>query len=235
MIWFATIIIMIVIFAFCLENLAANFSKLAKTEIDLSGLPAVPKIDVVNIDEGIQKSKEIINDYISASNTQLRELGDKYIADNNILDDDGFSTLKFKDAKQKEGNIILTYEHYYKDVLVLDGGLILSVDPNKNISILRNGIKKGISLPVDPIISAKSASELATKKLDDGAYEFKEARLAIAGYDGKFYLVWKTTFARGENGDTKEILIGATHGNVIINELLAEDRAAINQTSNITQ
>lgn len=217
------------VFCIWLASTGSSLSQLGSGGVDLSQLPAFPQLEPINLDEALQKSGEALDDYEKTSNAAWQERGSKYVAEQDVLAGDDFSTLKLAEVRKEEGAVILRYEHYYKEVPVLGSGLVLAADAkSEEISTREDNLKRGINLAVDPAISAKDAAALASKNTD-GNYAFSEAQLAIAEYEDNFYLVWKTVF-RAEAGEEKTILVGAQHGGII-----PGDSTGGNQASNMTE
>lgn len=236
-VWFWTIFFMIGIFGIWVINASYNLSSFGQKGAEISGLPEFPKTEDIDINGTLQEGSEIISEYSEQSKAQWEKIGDTYIAEKNILADDGFSVLKLKDAKQEDGAIILDYEHYYKNVLVLDSRLVLAVDlKSKEVSERENALKNGVDLSVDPVVSAKEAADIAAKEINDSGYSFKEAVLAIARDEDKYYLVWQTVFQKGDAiSDARKILVGAKRGGILPVEPISGEPAAANQLKNVTE
>lgn len=231
LIWFLTIFSMIGIFCVWLMGAISNFSNLGNDKMDFSGLPKFPETENVDLGGTLQEGQKILDNYASENKEGWEKIGDKYIKDNNILSSEGFSSLKLADVKEENGKALLTYEHYYKDIIVLGSDLVLAVNPeNQEVSEKQNTLQKGIKLGVNPTITAQEASEIASKEIKNKNSVFKEAELVIAPYDGDFYLAWRTHFQPETGGEEEQILVGAERGGIIPAVSQKE-----NQTSNITK
>jgi len=223
LVWFLTIFFMVGIFCVWFVSVKNNFYALGNSKINLSGLPEFSQEHSIDLQKNLKNGQDMLNGGAvntangdaQKNNADVEKMGDKYIQDKNIFGDDGFSVLKLANTKEDNGVMILQYEHYYKNILVLGSSLSLSVNSDSGqVSELQNTLAKGVNIPVDPSIPMKDASKTAEKEIKDSSYVFDGGKLAIAKYEGKFYLVWDMIFKSEEKGDSREILVGAKHGGV---------------------
>lgn len=236
-IWIWTILFMIGIFGVWVINASRNLASLGQKGAEISGLPDFPKPEDIDINGTLQEGSEMINEYSEQSKAQWGKIGDAYIAEKNIFANDSFSILKLKDVKLEDSAIVLNYEHYYKNILVLDSRLVLAVDSkSKEVSERENTLKKGIDLSADPVVSAKEAADIAAKEINGSEYSFKEAVLAIAQEEDKYYLVWQTVFQKGDAvSDIRKILVGAKRGGILSVDPISGEQASANQLKSVTE
>ncbi len=227
-VWLLTAFSMIIIFCAGMLSIRTNFLNLGKSSMDLSGLPPFPEIEDIDFKEGLSADKNVETE----NESKWKNAGDEYLQKKNVFGNDDFSSLKLAGIeKQEDGNVLLKYEHYYKDIPVLNSGLILisGLEDDGAVSEYQNNLKSGINIATDPVISMKNAFEIAEKELKNTGYVAKEGKLAISEYEEKFYLVWRVVLESAENGNNREILVGAKYGSVISSEKV------VNQTSDITE
>lgn len=228
-VWLLTAFSMVIIFCAGMLSIRTNFLNLGKSRMDLSGLPPFPAIEDIDFEAGLSADKNAETE----KELKWKNAGDEYLQKKDVFGNDDFSSLKFAEIeKQEDGSVFLKYEHYYKDILVLDSSLILMSgleDDEYAVSEYRNNLKNGINIAADPAISMKNAFGIAEKELQNTGYVAQEGKLAIAEYEEKFYLVWRVVLESAENGNNREILVGAKYGSIISSE------KAVNQTSDITE
>lgn len=235
--WFLVIFVMIGVFFLWAAGTRENFARLAGHPfVDSSALPAFPKTDKINLGGVLEKSGQQMAKYMAENEAQWQSVGDEYAKENKILDEDGFSSLKFIESKEENGAILLEYAQYYKGVRVLGKGITLAVLPEEdNVTEKNNNLVTGINLAVDPQVSLKAAGIVAEKENTDEDFVFKEGDLAIVNYEAEYYLVWRVVLASDAEAGMKEVLVGALRGNVVPAQAGLAETGGANQTSDIVE
>lgn len=215
LIWLMSGFSMVLIFCLWLAGAWTNFARLSDSStFDLSILPEFPHIETAGLEETFRQGGKAMEDLEKADEATWRSEGDKYVERKGILADEDFSTLRIAEIRSEGGNVVLKYEHYYKEVLVLDSILVLVANgETREVSERENSLKSGTVLAVDPVISAKEAALIAQKELENDSYAFSSAKLVVVFQSGKPYLVWNVLLRSGE--DEKNILVGASRGSII--------------------
>ncbi len=229
--WILVIVFMVGIFFLWADQVTRDFSRLAGGQlIDGSVLPSYPEMPAVSASKTLMESGKRLGDIAEKNDEELKAAGDRYILEKDLLGEEEFSSLKFADAEAEDGEILLSYDQYYKDIPVLGCGLVLAITMDSDEIVEKSDtIARGMKISVDPEISLRAAGELAEKEAGDENFAFREGSLAIARYEDDYYLGWRIVLAAEVEGEEymQEVLVGAEHGGIIsrmgVNDLGAKD------------
>jgi len=228
--WLLFAPVMVGVFILWTASIKSNFACLSNPlSIDTSTLPDFPETDDIDLGGVLVKSGQKLEEYMDENNALLQSVGDEYLKGNKILDEDGFSSLKFVDSTGDNNSIILEYAQYYKDIPVLGKGvsLVVSLDDD-TVSERSRNLAAGIDLASYPKISLKDAGIIAEKEFQGKDLVLKEGSLAIANYEEEYYLVWKVVLVSDSEEETQEVLVGAEHGGIV-------SRVAVDELSDMVE
>lgn len=226
--WMMVSTSMIVIFLLWTWGVNKNLSGLAGYKLDVSTLPAYPVSHDADLQASLAESVQNIQESMDEDKAAWQDVGDAYIREKGLLEGNDFCSLKFASIGREGGNVMLEYGQYYKELPVIGRGLVLEAAQDKSsVTEKENKLETGIAILTDPVISAEEARKIAVRGVEDGAMQFEQSRLAIAGYEGDFFLVWQLDFIDMEGGEAMQVLVGAQRGSIVPAESFPADAAKI--------
>jgi hypothetical protein len=225
LVWAMTIVAMIGVAVVGFGSISRNLSGAGSRAFDLQGLPQMPDMQEDRIVDSLGDGKELVSQYIELTNEQWGEVGGKYLAENNLLGEEKYSTLKLESAETEEGKVVLVYGQYHKDVRVQGGGVRLEIDlKSKEVMVAQNEIKRGIDIAVDPVVAAKDAVKVAQGAPDISGYVFSKSSLLVVPIEGQYYLAWEVIFKADKSKQEKTVFVGALRGNIIASQTAEPDQ-----------
>lgn len=223
LLWFLVGFSMLIVFVAWFLNFNSNLGRLGAISLDTSSLPSFPKADQIgSLEEIAERGNEVLESAgANLSQEYWQAIGQKYLANENLFKDEGFSELKIAEVKNENGVVFMKYEHYYKGLLVYGSNLVLYFDANSGEFIKsEDNLKKGIDIEIDPAISSQKSIEIAKQQNDNPDISFKNSSLAIVTLEGKQYLAWHLFFDNPKDSSKVQIFVGAKNGGVILPEEL---------------
>jgi len=112
-----------------------------------------------------------------------------------LMSEEDILNLKIKTAEKLENNWYLSYEQFYKDILVNESEISFLLDGSENVISYESNFDPDIEIGVEKKISADEAYDFLIKSTNRKNLTLKNSNLVIfrdlSGEKTKHFLAWK--------------------------------------------